>query len=98
MPPPARSATGQRVYGPRDVTRVRLIRQLLERGLTIEDVRSCADRLELVQGETLPPHNSSECSVSGVVARRLSVLDAEIARLTALRENLAGTVRPAGQD
>jgi MerR family copper efflux transcriptional regulator len=87
---PPRTATGQREYGPREVARVRIIRELLSLGLTIEDVRGCADRLHLLDGDTLPPRGGPGCSTaSGVVERRLATLDAEIARLSRLREQLA---------
>lgn len=90
LTPPPRTATGQREYGPREVTRVRMIRELLSLGLTVEDIRSCADRLHLLEGDTLPSHRGPGCSPgSGVVERRLAALDAEIARLSRLREKLA---------
>ncbi|HEY7484665.1 MAG TPA: MerR family transcriptional regulator [Streptosporangiaceae bacterium] len=94
LTPRRRTATGQRVYGPREVSRVRLIRELLSLGLTVADLRSCADRLDLVDGDTLPPYGGPDhCAPStGVVERRLAVLDAEIARLTDLRERLAARV------
>ncbi|MEU6425813.1 MerR family transcriptional regulator [Microbispora sp. NPDC046973] len=97
--PPARTSSGQREYGPRDVARIRLVRQLLALGLTIEDVARCADRLDLLEGDTLPPYGSPGCSGdsggragSGVVQRRIAALDAEIARLTDLRDRLASAV------
>lgn len=87
---PPRTATGQREYGPGEVARVRIIRQLLSLGLTIEDVRSCADRLHLLDGDTLPLRGGPDCSTAnGVVDRRLATLDAEIARLSRLRDELA---------
>lgn len=89
LTPPPRTATGQREYGPREVARVRIIRQLLSLGLTVEDVRSCADRLHLLQGDTLPPRGGPGCTMSGVVERRLAAFDAEISRLSELREQLA---------
>ena len=54
LPPPPRTAAGQRVYGPRDVRRLRVIRQLLELGLTVADVRLAADRLDLLDSDQLP--------------------------------------------
>jgi MerR family transcriptional regulator, copper efflux regulator len=90
LPPAPRTVTGQREYGPRDVARVRVVRELLSLGLTIEDVRGCADRLHLLEGDTLPPRGGPGCQApSGVVERRLAVLDTEIARLTRLRDELA---------
>ena len=38
LPPAPRTMTGQREYGPRDVALVRIIRELLSLGLTVEDV------------------------------------------------------------
>ncbi|TQS25913.1 MerR family transcriptional regulator [Microbispora sp. KK1-11] len=98
--PPPRTSSGQREYGPRDIARIRLVRQLLTLGLTIEDVARCADRLDLLEGDTLPPYGSPGCSggsggsggASGIVQRRIAALDAEIARLTDLRDRLASAV------
>ncbi|MFD8818599.1 MerR family transcriptional regulator [Streptomyces sp. NPDC059627] len=91
LPPPRRTASGQREYGPDEVARVRVIRELLALGLTVQDLRSLADRLALL-GE-LPPgrcgHPDSDRPGFGVIARRLAALDAEIDRLTRLREGLA---------
>ncbi|MEU8526933.1 MULTISPECIES: MerR family transcriptional regulator [Streptomyces] len=94
LPAPVRTASGQREYGPGEVARVRVIRDLLSLGLTVEDLRECADRLHLLT-EDPPPrcgsvaHGSVGAGASGVVGRRLAALDAEIGRLAALRESLA---------
>ncbi|MGV9267517.1 MerR family transcriptional regulator [Kitasatospora sp. NPDC003701] len=97
LPPPARTAAGQREYGPAEVARVRVIRELLALGLTVEDLRSRAHRLHrLTEGE---PRSCGSADGSGaetfvpVVDRRLAALDAEIARLTELRDNLARQAR-----
>ncbi|MEV4296195.1 MerR family transcriptional regulator [Microbispora rosea] len=94
--PPPRTSSGQREYGPRDIARIRLVRRLLALGLTIEDVARCADRLDLLEGDALPPYGGPGCtgggSGSGVVQRRIAALDAEIARLTDLRDRLASAV------
>ncbi|WP_214104102.1 MerR family transcriptional regulator [Acrocarpospora catenulata] len=90
LPPPPRTLTGQREYGQSEVARVRIIRELLSLGLTIEDVRTCADRLHLLEGDTLPPRGGPGCSTANrVVERRLTALDEEIARLSRVREQLA---------
>ncbi|MCM3886876.1 MerR family transcriptional regulator [Frankia sp. R82] len=97
LAPPRRTASGQREYDPADVNRIRIIRELLALGLTVEDVRACADRLHLLEGDTLPRHGDpgGVCSAaSGVVQRRLAALDAEIARLTTLRNELAARSAP----
>ncbi|CAM5669380.1 hypothetical protein STENM223S_08017 [Streptomyces tendae] len=91
LPPPVRTASGQREYGPGEVARVRIIRDLLALGLTVEDLRSCADRLHLLAENPPPRCGSVEpgCAASGIVGRRLAALDAEINRLAGLRESLA---------
>ncbi|MFC9861385.1 MULTISPECIES: helix-turn-helix domain-containing protein [unclassified Streptomyces] len=99
LPPPPRTATGQREYGVRDIARVRVIRELLAVGLTVGDVHRCADRLDTLMDA--PPQQCRGLADAdggrggeGVAARRLAALDAEIARLTALRERLAARVVP----
>jgi DNA-binding transcriptional MerR regulator len=92
--PPRRTAAGQRVYGPADVDRIRVIRQLLDLGLTVADVRRAAGRLDLLEGDQLPALGvPPACSGStGIVQRRIAALDAEIARLTRLRDQLTARV------
>jgi DNA-binding transcriptional MerR regulator len=101
LPPPRRTRAGQRVYGPREVARLRVIRELLNLGLTVADIRGCADRLDLLEGSTLPPYGGpGVCATpTGIVQRRIAALDAEIARLAALREQLAARIgaEPASQ-
>ncbi|WP_208802469.1 MerR family transcriptional regulator [Microbispora triticiradicis] len=94
---PPRTASGQREYGPREIARIRLVRQLLALGLTVEDVAGCADRLDLLEGDALPPYGSPGCTGgTGVVQRRIAALNDEIGRLTRLRDRLASTVPEPG--
>jgi len=101
LPPPRRTRAGQRVYGPREVARLRVIRELLNLGLTVADIRGCADRLDLLEGDTLPPYGGpGACATpTGIVNRRIAALDGEIARLAALRDQLAARIgaEPANQ-
>lgn len=94
LPPPPRTPTGQREYGPAEIDRIRVIRHLLNIGLTVEDVRSCADRLHLLRSEAMPQRCAAPegGGARPVVARRLAAIDDEIARLTALRTQLAERV------
>ncbi|MFH9724818.1 MerR family transcriptional regulator [Streptomyces sp. NPDC017254] len=97
LPPPVRTPTGQRRYGPDDVARVRVVRELLALGLTIEDVRACVDRLPLLDVAALRSRQVPEgvcAQASPVVSRRIAALDEEIARLTRLREELASRAAP----
>jgi MerR family transcriptional regulator, copper efflux regulator len=96
LPPPRRTRSGQRVYGPAEVARLRVIRAMLGLGLTVADLRDCADRLDLLDTDTLPTYGGpGACAqATGIAARRIAALDGEIARLTALRDQLAARVAP----
>ncbi|MEU6273215.1 MerR family transcriptional regulator [Streptomyces populi] len=89
--PPTRTAAGQRRYGPGDVARLRVIRELLGMGLTVEDLRTVADRIHLLVED--PQRACTSCEPGspgpGVVERRLAAIDDEIGRLTRLRDRLA---------
>ncbi|MFJ6754467.1 MULTISPECIES: MerR family transcriptional regulator [unclassified Streptomyces] len=101
LPPVARTPSGQRRYADTDVALVRMIRELLSLGLTIEDLRTRADRLPLLTRDPAPACGSVDEDGSGgsglapVVDRRIAALDAEIARLTRRRDELARRARPA---
>ncbi|MEU9091121.1 MerR family transcriptional regulator [Streptomyces sp. NPDC087901] len=85
-----RTSSGQREYGCAEVARVRVIRSLLALGLTLEDIRRRAHRLDLlVQDPSAASCSGGAGGFSDVVAERLTTLDAEIARLTRLRQGLA---------
>ncbi|MFF3374953.1 MerR family transcriptional regulator [Streptomyces sp. NPDC002680] len=92
LPAPPRTAAGQREYGPDTVARVKVIRELLALGLTVDDLCGLADRIPLLIDD--PNRRCSGCEPEGpgtaVVHRRLAALDAEIDRLTRLRTRLAG--------
>lgn len=96
LPPPPRTSSGQREYGLAEVARVRVIRSLLGLGLTLDDIRRRAHRLDLLVQE----QPSASCAdrpgaFSDVVAERLATLDAEITRLTRLRQGLAAAAERA---
>ncbi|WP_030058070.1 MULTISPECIES: MerR family transcriptional regulator [Streptomyces] len=98
--PPARTASGQREYGPSDVARVRVIRQLLALGLTVDDLASRPYRLDLL-AENPPRRCTADPgpeTYAPVVTARLATLDAEIARLTAQRDRLARHAATNGAD
>lgn len=98
LDPPERTATGQRTYRQRDVARVRIVRQLLALGLTVEDVASMARYLHLIEGDSLPERGipldlpgqeQLLRDATRVAGDRLAALDAEIARLSRFRDLLA---------
>ncbi|MGY1503328.1 MerR family transcriptional regulator [Streptomyces sp. QTS52] len=91
LPSPRRTATGQREYGPDEVARVRVIRELLALGLTVADLRGFADRLGLLvdNPQRRCGYPDSDVPGAGVVDRRIAALDAEIDRLTRLCAGLA---------
>ncbi len=95
LPPPRRTAAGQRDYSPDELALLRVIRRLLGLGLTVEDLHRIADRLPLLAAD--PPPNCGSATPgapdpggvgAGVVAQRVAALDAEIERLTRLRDAL----------
>ncbi|MBK6013905.1 MerR family transcriptional regulator [Streptomyces sp. MBT53] len=87
--PPPRTPSGQREYGPAELARVRVIRDLLALGLTLEDLRRRAHRLDLLARTPPPSCGNPQGEFSDVVADRLAALDTEITRLTRLRQSLA---------
>ncbi|MEU9333995.1 MerR family transcriptional regulator [Streptomyces sp. NPDC048290] len=95
LPPPPRTGSGQRHYGPDELALLRVIRDLLAHGLTVEDVRALADRLPLLAADPpercapAPPYSPVPTTKAAlVVRRRLAALDAEIERLTRIRDSL----------
>lgn len=107
LPPPARTGSGQRDYGPGELAVLRVIRALLALGLTVEDLRAVADRLPLLavappgsagspaREGSAAPDGEAEGVGAAVVERRIAALDADIERLTRLRDALkAGLTAP----
>ena len=77
LPPPARTASGYRVYDAGAVDRLRFIQGAQRLGLKLRDI---ADLLAVRDTGTCP------CEPAGdLLRRRLAELDAEAARLAALR-------------
>lgn len=91
LPEPERTVSGQRDYSAADVALVRTIRELLALGLTVEDLRSRAPRLQAmaVDPDAVCGSARRPGTFSDVVEHRLAALDAEIARLARLRDELA---------
>ncbi|MGW4222846.1 MerR family transcriptional regulator [Streptomyces bauhiniae] len=90
LPPPRRTGSGQREYGPDELALLGVIRRLLALGLTVSDLAAIADRLPLLAEDARPCGTSEREGAVGapVVERRIALLDAEIARLTRLRDAL----------
>jgi hypothetical protein len=58
----------------------------------------CTDRLHLLQGDAVQPSGRPEniwASTDGIISHRVADLDAEIARLTGLRDLLSAAIAPA---
>ncbi|MFK8848794.1 MerR family transcriptional regulator [Streptomyces sp. Ac-502] len=96
-----RTPSGHRVYEPEDVRKLRTVRELLDAGLTVGDIRSFAPLLDALPPEGIPelfftqggvadlgPTQHSRTAAE-VARRRLADLDARIVRLTRLRGRLA---------
>jgi DNA-binding transcriptional MerR regulator len=91
LPPPARSPAGYRAYAPGAVDRLRFIQGAQRLGLRLREIR---DLLDIRDTGACPCEPAEQ-----LLRRRLAELDAEMARLTALREQLVAMVEalPAGE-
>jgi DNA-binding transcriptional MerR regulator len=77
---PDRTAGGRRVYGERDVKRLRFIRHARDLGFEMADLRTLLD---------LADHPEWPCEEADLIARRhLEAVDAKIAQLSALKGEL----------
>ncbi|WP_018543793.1 MerR family transcriptional regulator [Streptomyces sp. LaPpAH-108] len=99
LPPPRRTGSGQRDYGPDELALLQVIRRLLALGLTVSDLTAVADRLPLLAADPRPCGTTTAGTAragtarqgavgAAVVERRIAALDAEITRLTRLRDAL----------
>ncbi|MFI7549569.1 MerR family transcriptional regulator [Micromonospora sediminimaris] len=93
LAPPIRTRTGQRTYSNADVARVKIIRELLSLGLTVDDIATLSAHLHLLDGDTLPEHTVPDHirlpQASEMFRRRLEIIDEHITRLTRLRQLLS---------
>ncbi len=90
LPPAARAANGYRIYGDDAVRVLRFVRSARELGFPLDDVRSL---LDLWQDHTRPSRE-----VRALAEKRIEAVDARIAELTKLREELNRLVRQCHGD
>ncbi|KAF0137139.1 MAG: hmrR [Xanthobacteraceae bacterium] len=84
MPPALRSDSNRRLYGPEDVQRLAFIRHGRDLGFETDEIR------QLISLTGDPDH---PCAEADAIARRHLVdIDAKIARLTAMRGEIARMV------
>jgi DNA-binding transcriptional MerR regulator len=84
LPPPARTAAGYRLYTEQAVDRMRFIQGAQRLGLTLTDV---ADLLSVRDTGVCPCEPAEQ-----LLRRRLADLDAQMARLAALRTEMAAMI------
>ena len=91
LPAPARTSAGYRDYSPAILERLAFIRHAQAAGLTLEHIRQVLD----IRDGGQPP-----CiHVTGLIARRLSEVEARLAELARTRDQLAALAeRAAAQD
>lgn len=91
LPPPVRTPAGYRDYGPDVLERLAFIRHAQAAGLTLDHIRQVLD----IRDGGQPP-----CvHVTGVIAGRLGEVEARLAELTRVRDQLAAlAARAAEQD
>lgn len=85
LPPPPRTSSGYRAYPPSAVDRVRFIQGCRRLGLRLREISD----LLAVRDTGVCPCEPAET----LLQRRIAELDAELSRLTVLRDTLAGMVR-----
>lgn len=84
LPAPSRTAAGYRAYEPDAVDRLRFVRGAQRLGLRLRDIR-----------DLLAIRDTGQCPcepAEDLLRRRLAELDAEMARLTALRTQMVAMV------
>jgi DNA-binding transcriptional MerR regulator len=89
LPPPSRTPSGYRAYGRSAVDRLRFIQGAQRLGLRLSDIRVLLD----VRDTGTCPCEPAE----DLLGRRLAEVDAEIARLTALRHEIAAMLSGLSQ-
>ena len=90
LAPPERTPAGYRIYDPAVVDRLQFIQGAQRLGLTLVDIKNL-----------MAVRDTGECPcepAEALLRRRLADLDAELARLTALRDQMVAMVEalPAG--
>jgi DNA-binding transcriptional MerR regulator len=85
LPPPARTPAGYRAYDPGAVDRLRFIQGAQRLGLRLRDIR---DLLAIRDTGVCPCEPAEQ-----LLRRRLAELDAEMARLAALRVQMVAMVQ-----
>ncbi len=85
MPPPPRTASGRRLYDEADVKRLAFIRHARALGFAIDDIAALL---------RLADDPDAACADADAIARRhLAAIDNRLARLQALRDEIAEMVR-----
>jgi DNA-binding transcriptional MerR regulator len=89
LPPPSRSPSGYRAYDDGAIDRLHFIQGAQRLGLRLDDIR-----------ELLAVRDTGTCPcepAEDLLRRRLAELDAEMARLTALRQEMVAMLRALPQ-
>jgi len=76
-----RSATGYRLYGPEEESRLRFVRRAKRLGFSLEEIRELMSAAEGGCGATVP-------KLQRLLKEKVEELDARIAELTAFRDGL----------
>lgn len=81
IPPPARSAAGQRLFSPADIARLRFVRRCRDLGFSIPDIRQL---IGLAEAETPPCAEAEEIGqrhLRGIRDKRVELERLEVALL-----------------
>ncbi len=89
IPPPLRSESGYRLYGPATVERVCFIRKAQSIGLSLHEIKETLD---------LAARGTSPCgTVQAALAGKIREVNARLAQLESFRDELARLVASAGE-
>ena len=86
-----RRLNGYREFGPEAVARVRAVKELMEAGFTVEEVKSLADCLD-----ARPEDRKCSARTLALYRARLVRIDSQIGTLSMLRKQIAGRVEVLG--
>ncbi|MGW4633783.1 MerR family transcriptional regulator [Nocardia sp. NPDC004415] len=93
-----RTPAGYRTYGEDTVARVRNIRELLEIGFTVEDVRAFQPYLDRELPQRFPFEPRCTDGYAAIGRPRVAELERRIARLTELRDRMVERMPWLAQD
>lgn len=100
LAPPARTASGYRIYAASDLERVRVIRICQKIGFTLKEVKMVLEPHHVLasRGGDSERKNAARDTMLATARQRLAQIDATLAELTQRRANMAALVAALADD